>query len=130
MSSTTQMHLTRIANVMFPVTDQDAAIAFYTDVLGFEQRVDIPFGNGDRWVEVGLPGNDTAIALVIPPEGQPSLPGVVGIHTQDADAAHDALKEKGAEVGDVMRWGPPVPVMFNVADPYGNQLWIVEAPPQ
>ena len=130
MSSTTQAHLTGIANVMFAVTDQDAAIAFYTEILGFEKRMDMPFGDGDRWVEVALPGNETAIALVIPPEGQQAMPGVVGVSTPDADAAHDALQEKGAEVGDVMRWGPPVPTMFNVADPYGNHLWIVEAPPQ
>ena len=120
---------TKIANVMFPVTDQDEAVAFYTGILGFEQRVDIPFGNGDRWVEVAVPGGETTVALVIPQEGQPSLPGVIGLSTPDADAAHAALEEKGAEPGDVMRWGPPVPTMFNLADPYGNQLWIVEAPP-
>lgn len=129
MSSTTATQLTKIANVMFPVTDQDEAVTFYTDVLGFEKGVDIPFGDGNRWVEVMLPGAETTVALVIPPAEQPSMPGVIGISTPDAEAAHAALKERGAEPGDIMRWGPPVPTMFNVGDPYGNQLWIVEAPP-
>ena len=129
MSSSTTMQLTKIANVMFPVTDQDEALAFYTEVLGFEKRIDMPFGDGDRWVEVAIAGGETTVALVIPPAGRPSMPGVIGVSTPDADAAHAALKEKGAEPGDVMRWGPPVPTMFDVADPYGNHLWIVEAPP-
>ena len=130
MSSTTTSHFGAIANVMFPVTDQDEALAFYTEVLGFEKRMDVPFGNGDRWVEVALPGGETAIALVIPPADHPSLPGVIGVSTPDADATHAALQEKGVEVGDVMRMGPPVPTMFSVADGFGNTLWVVEAPAQ
>ena len=40
--------LKQLVNVMVPVRDQDAAIAFYTEKVGFEKRVDIPFGDGDE----------------------------------------------------------------------------------
>jgi catechol 2,3-dioxygenase-like lactoylglutathione lyase family enzyme len=44
--------VTQVGTVMLPVADQDRAIEFYTEKLGFEKRADTPFGNGDRWVEV------------------------------------------------------------------------------
>jgi catechol 2,3-dioxygenase-like lactoylglutathione lyase family enzyme len=122
----TQQHITGLTVVMFSVTDQDEAVAFY-EKLGFEKRTDTPFGNGDRWVEVAHPGAATAIALVIPPDDRPVEHGVVGLSTDDADAAHAALREQGIEVGDIMRMGPPVPTMFHAPDPYGNSLWIVES---
>ena len=60
--------ITRVGRVMVPVADQDAAIAFYTGVLGFELTADTPFGDGERWVEVTPPGGEAALAL-IPPRG-------------------------------------------------------------
>ncbi len=48
----TKTQITQIGTVMVPVSDQDRAIEFYTEKLGFEKRADIPFGHGDRWVEV------------------------------------------------------------------------------
>jgi catechol 2,3-dioxygenase-like lactoylglutathione lyase family enzyme len=60
----------QVATVMVPVADQDRAIAFYTEKLGFELRADTPFGNGDRWVEVAPAGAATTVALVTPMEGQ------------------------------------------------------------
>ena len=52
-----------------PVTDQDRALEFYVDTLGFEKRGDDAFGNGDRWVEVAPPDAATTIAIVPPREG-------------------------------------------------------------
>jgi catechol 2,3-dioxygenase-like lactoylglutathione lyase family enzyme len=49
------------------VSDQDRAIDFYVDKLGFEKRADIPFGNGYRWVEVAPGDAETTIALARPP---------------------------------------------------------------
>ena len=45
-------HVSKVANVIIPVADQDRALAFYTESLGLEKRVDVPFGDGDRWIEV------------------------------------------------------------------------------
>ena len=65
--------VTNIGVVMFTVADQDAAIAFYTEKLGFEVRGDIAFGeNGEmRWVEVAPPGSRARLALN-PPMRQPA----------------------------------------------------------
>ena len=53
---------------MVPVSDQDEAIRFYAETLGFTLSADVPFGEGDRWVEVSPPGDGAALALV-PPRG-------------------------------------------------------------
>ena len=60
--STTPAPATTLQNLgvmMFAVADQDAAIAFYTEKLGFELRGDTPFGEDGsmRWVEVAPPGS-------------------------------------------------------------------------
>ena len=64
--STTQTRIAKIGVVCVPVTDQDRAFEFYSDVLGFEKRADVPFGNGYRWVEVAPAGAETTIAIVPP----------------------------------------------------------------
>ena len=44
--------ISQLGRVIVPVSNQDAAIAFYTDKLGFTVSIDVPYGEGDRWVEV------------------------------------------------------------------------------
>jgi catechol 2,3-dioxygenase-like lactoylglutathione lyase family enzyme len=51
------------------VADQDRALAFYLDKLGFEKRADFTYGEGHRWIEVAPPGAANTIALVPPGEG-------------------------------------------------------------
>src|SRR4051812_616840 len=58
--------ITRVGRVIVPVSDQDAAIEFYTGTLGFSLAADLPFGDGDRWVEVAPPGGGAALALTRP----------------------------------------------------------------
>src|SRR5947209_20288869 len=120
--------INRIASTFVPVKDQDAAIDFYTGKLGFEKTVDVPYGGNDRWVEVALPGAESALALVVPPEGRPIETSVVGLSTGEIDAAYASLQEKGIDVGELMRMQPPVPPMFSFDDPDGNHFWVVGAP--
>jgi len=54
-------HITQSATVTVPVSDQDRAVAFYTGVLGFENRLDFTYDSGERWVEVVPPGAQTAL---------------------------------------------------------------------
>lgn len=125
----TKTHVNKIANVVVPVADQDDAIAFYVDKLGFEKRVDVPFGGSYRWIEVGLPGQDTTIALAPPPEGTSTGNRQTGIslQTDDIEGYYARLKESGVDVdAEIMRMGGGVPPMFWFRDPEGNILLAVQ----
>ncbi len=118
----------QVATVMVPVADQDRAIAFYTEKLGFELRADTPFGNGDRWVEVAPAGAATTVALVTPMEGQEvGVESRIAFQSTDIDADYEAMKAAGVDVDEeVMRMGDPVPPMFFFRDADGNRLLLVE----
>jgi catechol 2,3-dioxygenase-like lactoylglutathione lyase family enzyme len=125
----TKLNIHTVGRVCVTVADTERAIDFYVDTLGFEKVVDVPMGEGMRWVEVALPGTKTTIALAPPPPGQAADGGQTGIclDTSDVDADHAALKAAGVDVDDeVTRWGDPVPPMFWLRDPDGNSLIIVE----
>ena len=72
MSTSTTTTVSRIGTVCIPVSDQDGMIDFYVSKIGLEKRVDVPFGEGYRWVEVGPACAETTIALAPPPEGNPT----------------------------------------------------------
>jgi predicted enzyme related to lactoylglutathione lyase len=126
--TSTATRISQVGTVIVPVSDQDRAIAFFEQSLGFEKRADIPFGNGDRWVEVAPAGAATSIALVPPREGEsPGIPMRTAFSTADADADHASLKAKGVDVDEeVMRMGGPVPPMFFFRDPDNNSFMVVE----
>ena len=65
--------VTRIGTVIVPVADQDRALEFYVGTLGFEVRLDTPFGPGMRWIEVAPPGAETTLALVARRRGRGEL---------------------------------------------------------
>jgi catechol 2,3-dioxygenase-like lactoylglutathione lyase family enzyme len=122
-----ETRIKEVGTVIVPVSDQDRAIEFYTETLGFELRGDSPYGDGDRWVEVAPAGAATTIALVPPREGQSvGVPTNMGLTTEDVDADHATLKERGADVDDVMRMDDPVPPMFFLRDQDGNQIFVVQ----
>jgi catechol 2,3-dioxygenase-like lactoylglutathione lyase family enzyme len=127
-TGTATTRITQLGTVMIPVSDQDRAIDFYVDKLGFEKRSDTPFGNGERWVEVAPPGAATTIALCPPREGEAvGIEGRIGFSTEDVDADHASLKAQGVDVDEtVMRMGDPVPPMFFFRDGDGNRFLIVQ----
>jgi catechol 2,3-dioxygenase-like lactoylglutathione lyase family enzyme len=120
-------HITEIGTVIVPVGDQDKALEFYVGTLGFEKRLDAPFGPSGRWIEVAPVGAATTIALVPRQDGDSS--GVVSFTTTNADADHEALRARGVDADpEVMRMGEYVPPMFTFRDPDGNRFRIVERP--
>jgi catechol 2,3-dioxygenase-like lactoylglutathione lyase family enzyme len=124
----TSTRISEVGTVMIPVSDQDRAIAFYTEKLGFEVRSDTPFGNGDRWVEVAPAGAATTVALVMPREGESAgVQSRVAFSTSDIDSDHAQLRERGVDCDDVMRMGDPVPPMFFFRDQDSNNLLLVQA---
>jgi lactoylglutathione lyase len=119
--------ITDVRTVGVPVADQDRAVAFYVEKLGFEKRLDTPVEQfGGRWIEVAPPGAAITIALVPTREGVPT--GVeTGIRftTENAAAVHTDLQTRGVDVGELLRW-PGVPPMFAVHDQDGNGLEVVQ----
>jgi catechol 2,3-dioxygenase-like lactoylglutathione lyase family enzyme len=121
-------NVSRVGRVLVPVANQDDAIKFYTEKLGFSVTSDVPFGQGDRWVEVTPPEGGTSIALV-PPQGdfQPGRPTGVGLESADIKALHADLKDKDVEVEDQVLGGDgTVPLLFFFRDNDGNHLMVAQ----
>jgi catechol 2,3-dioxygenase-like lactoylglutathione lyase family enzyme len=120
--------VTRLTQVLVPVADQDEAIAFYTQVLGFTLTADVPFGEGSRWVVVTPVAGGAAIALV-PPQGsyQPGRMTGISLSSPDPRADHAELAGKGVDVdAEIMGGDGTVPALFFFRDHDKNQLMIVQ----
>ena len=124
----TATHINQLGRVIIPVSDQDRSLEFYTEKLGFEVRADIPFGEGDRWLEVAPPGSSAGIAIMPPQPGDTpdNKQTCVAFTTDDLDAAHAELKERGVDVDEPMGGEGPVPRMFFFRDLDRNNLLLVE----
>ena len=106
--------LNKLTHVNVWVNDQDEALAFYTEKLGMELRDDVtlPELGGFRWLTVGLPGQDVALALMTVPgppvfeaETQAQIKalvakGVAGglfFSTDDCQGSFEELRKRGVE---------------------------------
>lgn len=127
MSKQSGMKITSVRTIGVPVADQDRALDFYLGTLRFAKRIDVTLGADLRWTEVAPDGSDgTSIALLRATEEAPA--GVetgIRLMTEDADAAHAAMKLDAVDVDDVLRW-PDAPPMFAFRDQDGNGFEIVE----
>jgi catechol 2,3-dioxygenase-like lactoylglutathione lyase family enzyme len=131
------MPLTALSTVVVPVSDQDAAIAFYTDVLGLEKVLDFTYDTGERWLEVAPRGQRISLCLVA--SSSPGVETGIAIGSDDLLGdlerfrAHTRVDEAPLEPGTVVRWaGAPLagrPPQFRVWDPDGNSLLIVATVP-
>jgi len=125
MSQTTS--LTDVRTVAVSVTDQDRAIEFYVDILGFEKRMDAPIGKGLRWIEVAPPGGRVSIALSPVSDGSPAgVDSGIRLTTADVEGEHNAMRQRGIDTGDLLRLAN-IPPMFTFRDVDGNTLYVVEA---
>jgi catechol 2,3-dioxygenase-like lactoylglutathione lyase family enzyme len=124
-TNTSPLRITDVRTVGVPVTDQDAAIGFYVDTLGFEKRLDGAFGEGFRWVEVAPASATTSIALVQSgPDAPAGIDTQIRLRSRDVQGDHASLLERGVDIDpDVVPY--PVP-MFVFRDPDGNRLIVVE----
>jgi predicted enzyme related to lactoylglutathione lyase len=108
------------------VRDQEAAVGFYVDTLGFEKRLDAQISPEMRWIEVAPRGAMISLALT-PARGSTEVTTDTGIRyvVPDVDAEHAAMSERGVDVSEVIRW-EGVPPMYTFDDPDGNRFYIVE----
>jgi catechol 2,3-dioxygenase-like lactoylglutathione lyase family enzyme len=82
-----------------PVRNQDAALKFYTEKLGFKVLTDQPFGEKQRWIELGIPGAESKLALFTPEGHENRIGGFqpMTFWCDDVFATSKALKAKGVE---------------------------------
>ena len=81
-----------------PVADQDRALAFYTEKLGFRVATDQPFDDKQRWIELSIPGADTRLVLF--QFGDHLKPGGfmnISFWTDDVEGTARELAAKGVE---------------------------------
>jgi lactoylglutathione lyase len=123
MPSTT---ITDVRTVGIGVRDQEAAVSFYVDTLGFEKRFDAQISPEMRWIEVAPGGATTSLALshTQKPTGVTTDTGIRYV-VPDVDAEYAAMRQSGVDVSEVIRW-EGVPPMYSFDDPDGNRFYIVE----
>lgn len=85
--------------VSVPTSDQDRALAFYTEKLGFRLITDQPFGPGRRWIELGIGHSDTRFVLFTSPGDEDKIGGRFSgaLACDDVEATHRQLTERGVE---------------------------------
>jgi predicted enzyme related to lactoylglutathione lyase len=116
------MAIKNIQVVSVPVSDQDRAKAFYSDVLGFDVLQDMQMDENSRWIQLQPPGSQASITLVtwFPSMPAGSLKGLV-LDTDDMEATIAQIAAKGftieAEI-DSQPWGRFV----SFDDPDGNGI--------
>jgi catechol 2,3-dioxygenase-like lactoylglutathione lyase family enzyme len=111
------------------VNDQEAALRFWTEQVGFELRTDERYGEEHRWIEVAPPGAETVLALVRPQHPDHPEPGWrtgISFDTPDVEVAHATLSERGVDVDEIMRMGDPVPPLASFRDLDGNEFMFAQ----
>jgi predicted enzyme related to lactoylglutathione lyase len=117
-----------IQTITIPVTDQDRALAFYRDVLGFDVSADNAYGD-QRWLSVAPPGSSVDFTLHRPFPGQSGAGWQQGLvlHTDDINSVVAALRAAGTEVADPEAAGWGTQTQFS--DPDGNGFVLLQQGP-
>lgn len=126
----------RIQYAGVPVDDQAKALAFYTEVLGFEVHTDIPLGPDARWLTVSSSAGVNGVELLLEPNGHAAtkvyqealrkdgIPWTMFM-VEDLDAACAKLREHGVDFAmDATDAGNVRIAMFD--DTCGNLIQLVE----
>ena len=122
-------------HVPIVVTDQDRALAFYTEVLGFEKRADYQQAGRPRWLTVAPKGQDVELVLVKGAYTQDPRPpadvGSGGNHhvfaTDDCRRDVAALAARGLKFKDPEPIEAPYGVTAYFTDPDGNHFALLES---
>ena len=133
----------KIANTQLWVNDQDEALAFYTERLGMEVRLDVTFPEmgGFRWLTVGPAGQPDVAIVLMPIPGPPVMDaetadqvrdllakgyaGTVFLTTDDCRASYDELSARGVEFVEVPE-ERPYGIDSSFRDPSGNHIRLTQ----
>jgi predicted enzyme related to lactoylglutathione lyase len=133
----------KIANSQMWVHDQDEALAFYTEKLGWEVRADVtmPEMGNFRWLTVGPGGQDDFAIVLMAVPGQPVLDddtrkqvldlsakgfaGTVFVTTDDCRASYEELKARGVEFSEEPE-ERPYGIDAGFHDPSGNSFRLTQ----
>jgi predicted enzyme related to lactoylglutathione lyase len=113
-----------IQTITIPVDDQDRALAFYRDVLGFDVTADSAYGD-QRWLSVAPAGSTVNLTLHKPFPGQAAgwQQGIV-LQTDDIAGVVERLRASGTRVSDpeTVGWG----IQAQFSDPDGNGFVLLQ----
>ena len=90
----------QIKFVSVPVADQDRALDFYTEKLGFTIITDQPFDDKQRWIELRVGSSDTRLVLFVFDEQglKPGMPFNGALACDNVEQTHQELSAKGVTV--------------------------------
>jgi predicted enzyme related to lactoylglutathione lyase len=109
--------------VSIPTRDQERALAFWTEKIGFRVTTDQPMGPDKRWIELAIPGAETGVVLFTP-EGQEDRIGTFfngSFACDDIEYSYRQLTDRGVEFEEEPQkqpWGTYA--IFK--DPDGNRF--------
>ncbi|HTK09605.1 MAG TPA: VOC family protein [Ktedonobacteraceae bacterium] len=120
---------TKVGTISIGVSNQDNALDFYINKLGFEKIDDQPMSETERWLEVALPGTETHIMLGLRGQSGGDKTGFTGyvLHTDNIEETCETLKARGVNISHELSnepWGK----WAQFADLDGNEFGIW-APP-
>ena len=113
--------ITMVKFVGIPVSDQDRALKFYTEQLGFEIATDQPMGAGRRWIELRIAHSQTRVVLFTP-DGHEDRVGTFfngSLACDNVESTHRQLSARGVEFVEAptrQPWGS----LAKFRDPDGN----------
>ena len=120
-----------------PIDDYDQALKFYSEVLGFVKKRDIPLENGDRWITVVSPEDQDGTELLLEPNaGYPAMKALkeslvkdgipfTGFEVGNIQKEYDRLKKLGVEFTmEPTNMGPTTVAILN--DTCGNLIQIYQ----
>lgn len=90
--------ITHLKFVGLPVKDQDKALKFWTEIVGFKVTTDQPLG-AQRWIELGIGNSQTGLVLFTPEGHEDRVGGFFNgsFSCDDVEATYRQLKAKGVE---------------------------------
>lgn len=90
--------ITNVKFVSVPTSDQDRALAFYTEKLGFKLITDQPFDAKQRWIELRVGTADTRFVLFTAKDGpQPGSSFSGALACDNVQRTYEELKARGVE---------------------------------